>query len=225
MPRIIYQKLANLYLQYDNEYSLLRHIHCNTVKLLEPLDFKFDLKVSCYTKTTAMATYYCVRCKRDDISAGEMLKSRNKIQSKCKQCDRELSKERYNRNRESRLQTVKAYTEKNSEKIKSYQSDYRQEHKEETKIYNASYRQENKITLREKRRVYESQPHVRIRSALQKRLRKALNNQDVEKSLNTMPLLGCTIEYFKLWIEFQFTENMSMDKYSTHVGSRKYSKV
>ena len=58
-----------------------------------------------------------------------------------------------------------------------------------------------------------SDPEFRIRETLKTRLHGALKYQNNTKKDNTVKYLGCTIEYFKKFIEEKFTDDMTWDKH------------
>lgn len=199
---------------------MLRYIHCNTVKLLEPLYPKFDLKdrqlyiiVMATVKEKAKIKIQCVNCEKTKVSwwfepdADEckmcqnnyttyvcarcdeetpyhmMVINRGNVQTHCKKCDTKTSKTRYDNNKVQRRQVVKAYTQKNWKKVAEYQ------------------------------KWYHSQPHQRIRNSLHGRIVIALKHKNAKKVMNTMPYLGCSLEFFLDWMEFQFEDDMSFDNY------------
>ena len=57
------------------------------------------------------------------------------------------AKEKYNTNREVRLEQVKQYRENNKDKIKEYRQKYNEENKEYQKAYRAEYKEKNREQL------------------------------------------------------------------------------
>ena len=49
------------------------------------------------------------------------------------------------------------------------------------------------------------------------RIRKALR---ISKNIKSIDLLGCTIKFYKNWLEYQFKSNMSWKKLRNLLGNR-----
>lgn len=98
------------------------------------------------------------------------------------------SKEYYIENREQILEKVKIYTQENRRKVSDYQARYRSERKQ-TDI-------EFKLT-----------------DLLRKRISSAFEKS---KSTRSMDLLGCTIGYFRKWLEWQFDSNMTTNNHGSY---------
>ena len=64
--------------------------------------------------------------------------------------------------------------------------------------------------MRDKRK---NEPHYKISNALRCRIRAALNG--IKKSKSTEKLIGCTIEYLKVYLENQFKEGMTWQNHGT----------
>lgn len=58
---------------------------------------------------------------------------------------------------------------------------------------------------------YATDINYRIKSSIQARIRRAIKNN--YKSASTVGLVGCSIEYLKYYLEFQFKDGMSLDNY------------
>jgi hypothetical protein len=70
------------------------------------------------------------------------------------------------------------------------------------------YRDYQKKYSKEK---YHNDINYRMRAIVSRRIHSALKNMINEPI--AMKYLGCSIEYFKQWIEFQFYDNMTWDNY------------
>ncbi len=105
----------------------------------------------------------------------------------------------YLKNREGILEKKKEYQDKNKEKIAKTKKEYRE------KLENKKKR--NKRAKRRRK----SDPHFQLRCNLAGRIRKVLKGNN--KSLSTMFLIGCDIDYLMYHIQNQFTEGMSWDNY------------
>ena len=94
---------------------------------------------------------------------------------------------KYNWNNKPRQETKQKWRKNNPEKIRTYNLKYHHE----VRKHNTNYV---------------------ITQTIRSRIHKLLNS---EKELNTITYLGCSIEYFKKWLEFQFSSNMSWDNYGS----------
>jgi hypothetical protein len=112
----------------------------------------------------------------------------------------------------------------NVETIKKYRENYRSkpENKEKMKQYGKEYREnsDNREKIRKTKREYERKRKkedvgYKIKNNLRNRIRYALINKTT-KSSKTIELLGCEVEFFKIWLEFQFDENMSWENYGSY---------
>ena len=120
-----------------------------------------------------------------------------KTSSYCKSC----------RAKNSRLWRLK-----NKDKVKQQNQKYYNDKggKEKKVIYDKINLE--KIRIKERERYY-SDMNFRLKKILRTRLNKVINGK--RKDNTSIELLGCNLEYFKSWLEYQFTENMSWDNYGT----------
>ena len=161
------------------------------------------------------------KCNKCEISKSFDLfpKSGKYFRNKCKQCS---SDERKN------------YRQNISEKNKKYQKDYRSKNKDDLKqkdkIRNIErkdqkskrgkeYYQENKERIVKRNIKYEknrkeTDPSYKLLKNLRKRLRDFIF-QKTEKE-TTQILIGCTPNYFKNWLEYQFDAYMNWDNYGEY---------
>mgnify|MGYP001594626903 CR=1 FL=1 len=137
----------------------------------------------------------CSRCGKDRNITGFVKK--RKI---CKKCA----------NEESRL-----YKLKNKEKISAYNKKYKMEHQEEIKEYNVKYNIENREKIQERHTPYlknkrKTDPQYKVSVSLRNRINKVLNGQKKKK---TLELLGCSYDFLKEWLEYQFKKDMTFDNH------------
>jgi hypothetical protein len=147
----------------------------------------------------------------------------DKLDRKCKDCCkqyREKNKEKINVKRkeyreahkEQRATWLNANEESQREYNKNYQKHYREKNKERLRAKKSEYFQNNKeriyAQIRERRK---QNPHLRAASNLRSRISIAL--KDVAKSAHTQELLGCTVDYLRDWLEFQFDDKMTWENY------------
>lgn len=149
----------------------------------------------------------CKEC-RKDLAKDYYLKNKEKINNNSKEwklTNREIikksNKKYYIKNKEQTKKRVKIHRKNNREKYKIYQKEYRKINKEKINkqiiIYN---KKRKKIDI-----------NFRILGNLRTRIYIALKNK--HKSLNTMFLTGCEIDYLMFHIQNQFTKDMNWDNY------------
>ncbi len=118
----------------------------------------------------------------------------------------------YIKNRGKILINCKEYYDKNKENIQKYKKEYWINNKiklsKQKKIYNKENKR--KTNLRNKKR-RKKDIHFRLLVNLRNRINKVLNGND--KSLSTMMLIGCEIDYLIFHLQEQFTYGMSWDNY------------
>jgi hypothetical protein len=147
--------------------------------------------------------HICIRCNGDKNINGFACKGRNpKV---CRKCHNEDCK-RYKRN--------------NRDKVSEYNKKYKKEHVEEIKEYNANYDKENRETLRVKRHEYsknrlKTDPEFKLICNLRKRLC-SIAKLKGNKNSKTLDLLGCSLEFLRKWLEFQFTPEMTFENYGSY---------
>jgi hypothetical protein len=117
-------------------------------------------------------------------------------------------------NKEDIAKYQKKYVQIHNEKIKKYKKKYGQIHKEEKKEYDKIYRQEKKDIKNKKRQErLKKDINFKIAFLLRGRLHMALKSEKLKKTYNTKKLLGCSIEFFKQYIENKFQPGMSWQNY------------
>jgi len=106
---------------------------------------------------------------------------------------------------------LKKYRLKNKEKIKEYFKQYRLKNKEKRKETNKQWRLKNKLKLRAYyRKKRATNENYRIANRLRSRIYNTLKG--INKSTNTLKLLGCSFEFLKKYLEKQFKKGMSWEK-------------
>jgi hypothetical protein len=121
----------------------------------------------------------------------------------------------------------KKYRQENKEKVMAYSEKYNKENKEKIRACKEKYRLANKDKLSKQKKLYKilnrekinqrrnqsrsCNVQQRIKHSLRARLWSAIRGNN--KSLSTIELLGCDIEYLIKYIEDLFLESMSWDNY------------
>ena len=102
------------------------------------------------------------------------------------------------------------------EHCKEYLDNYRKTHKKQKAILDKLYRDRNKVKLRKYRRNYmkmrsHKDINFKMKNYLGSRIWSALKG--IYKSLSTMFLIGCSIDYLMYHLQEQFTKGMTWDNY------------
>jgi len=137
----------------------------------------------------------------------------------------------YIKNKISILKECKAYYRKNRIAILKRVNKYRESHKEEHKLYlirtknkflrkrqayRKAYRAKNKNLRNKKEKLLrKNNKKIKILIYLRNRIWKVLKGN--VKSARTIELLGCSIEFFRNYLEAQFKEGMNWNNYG-HKG-------
>ena len=148
----------------------------------------------------------------------------------CKYCDKEYKSKYYLKNKDKinkrnkeyyikhckdeqygRREYNKKYREENKKKISENKKEYAKANKEKIKINNTRYRENNKEKLRKYRKEYNYTLNYKISKILRSRQWKAFSANNSQKHISTIDLLGCSIEFFKKYLESKFTKGMSWE--------------
>ena len=156
-----------------------------------------------------MKTKVCTKCKVEKELNDFHKKKSGKygVIGQCKTCKNEYDKERYKQKREEILQQQIEYRQR--PEVKKQRKEYHKEYYQQNREQNI----QRQIEYNKQR--YNSDPNYRIKRCLGARLRKALNGKC--KSASTLELLGCTVEFLREHLQYQFQEGMSWDNYSFDV--------
>jgi hypothetical protein len=130
----------------------------------------------------------------------------------CRNCGRGSQIRYAQTNREKILQYQKEYRKNNSQKLIKFSKNWRETNSQQIKEKKKKYYQKNKKEIlikgnRYKNSRYQTDVSYRLLENMRTRLRAALKEN--WKSGHTVKLLGCSIEFFKQWLERQFKEGMN----------------
>lgn len=141
------------------------------------------------------------------------------LSSLCKICSKQNRKNYYNNHKEKEIDRAKEYYTKN----KIHYKQYYQKNKDKLILKAKVYRQKwSSLTQDKKTKIlkrvylytknrYHTDVSFKLKIRLRDRLRRAIKNS--QKSGSAVRDLGCSIEKFKLWIEFYWKDGMSWDNY------------
>jgi len=112
------------------------------------------------------------------------------------------------------LQYQRDYYKLNRNKIRLSQQKYINKNKEKLNKKSKLYQKNNreKINKQQKKR-FKSNPNAKIAHNLRNRIRGLLKNKN--KSLRTMLLIGCELDYLMYHLQNQFKRDMTWDNYGT----------
>jgi hypothetical protein len=124
----------------------------------------------------------------------------------------------YEKNKEIVLERARAYYQENKETIKEARKIYDENNKEALDTYKRQWNIDNRDRINELRRIrYKERLRTdityRITCNLRNRLYIAVKHGGGSKSAKTLALLGCSVEYLRLYLQVKFTKGMSWDNY------------
>lgn len=149
---------------------------------------------------------YCKDCRRNNMKRQKEIRNTTPLDidpvkvKKCHKCELDLQVSQYGINFRCKDNLSNIC---NSCKPKSSWTVEKQRESEK------KYRAANPEKMREKYKKQAQNPSRRLRDRLNKRIQQALLTKNVTKRNTTVNYIGCSIEFFKRWIEFQFIDDMS----------------
>lgn len=129
---------------------------------------------------------------------------------------RKVAKDWYANNKEKVCNQRKEYYKSNKDKILRVRSVYVHNNLDKVSATNKTWRDKNKDYLREYMAKYvayrsENDLEFKIKTRIRQRLGKAIKRN--YKSSSAIILLGCSISYFKRYLESKFQDNMTWENY------------
>lgn len=167
---------------------------------------KIHKNINCFSndKTKKDGKYSsCKECKskQDKLykenNKDKVKKTSNIYYEKNKDKIKEISQNWYFNNREHCLEIKKKWYIKNFNKVKHLREQYKLQDINKWKEYAKKYNRER----------YRNNLNYKIKTILNKRIRDYIKN----KNTKTLEFIGCSIEFFIIWIEYQFDEKMNWD--------------
>ena len=143
----------------------------------------------------------CVKC-GEDRNVNGFVKKR----LICKKCCNEVSR---------------LYKQNNKEKISAYNKEYKLIHVDDISEYNKKYDQTNRVIIQARQTIYQKErrkrdPEFKMASTLRRRLGKIMKEIGGKKSAKTLELLGCSLNFFKEWLEFRFDSDMTFENHGSY---------
>lgn len=150
----------------------------------------------------------CSKCDKElPIESFYMMSGRNYRSTICKSCKNGYSRWYSKSHRAESLLRQKDYRKKNLQRVRGYEKKYRISHpiSERTKERQKKWQRDNYD------RMYRNNINARIAQNIRSRMRQKVLG---DKSLSsTIDLLGCSVQYFRLYLENQFAGGMSWSNY------------
>lgn len=128
----------------------------------------------------------------------------------CKICKKEQRHLEYINNKEHQDTLNKKWRQNNKERLKIINKKYQLT--EKRKLYIKHYRLTHRKEMAERMRRYlKTNLNYNISSKLRHRLNEALKSQRVRKTNKALELLGCSIDQFRLYLQFRFKDGMNWE--------------
>jgi len=185
-----------------------------------------------YQEKESKSTKICTKCncEKEIIEFNKSKKGKHGLQSICKNCNKEYRihnkdiasnyNKNYRKNNKEKIKECKlVYSKNNKTKIQENKKRYYKNNKDKIENFKTEYRKNNKGKILEahnkyRKERYSNNLNYKISCILRSRLRHALKSQGATKNIETLELIGCSIEEFKLHIKSLFKEGMTWDNHS-----------
>lgn len=172
--------------------------------------------------TACSETKICRKCniEKPKSQFSKLSRASDGFHSRCKQCVYEYNNKNREENYDSYIRNRRLYytlkkSEFNEKRRSRTKTEIELNHKAE---YDKKYRRENESKLKQQKKEWEDRqknnPLFKIKRNLRRRINHALKGKN--KSSNTVTLLGCDIDKFKLYLESLWEDGMSWDNYGRH---------
>lgn len=170
----------------------------------------------------------CIKCKliKDNdlfVKGRNLCKDCYKIykkeySEKNKEKIREKSKEYYESNKDLIKKRVKENYDSDKQKKLDYQKEYSEKNKEKIKLYKYEYSKINSEKIREYKTNYQRNRRkndtiFKLKSVISRLIRNSIKCKGLSKNKKSIDILGCDIEFLKLYLEERFVDGMNWDNY------------
>ena len=169
-----------------------------------------------------MKTKVCSKCK-EEKSLSDFYKDSDKksnLRPDCKICRDKITLKYYTKNKKDISKQVKKNYIKNRKLYRLKHKDYYLNNKQQIQSRIIKNRKENREGYnKQKNNRYHNDINFKVMCCLRTRIYQALKGEN--KSLSTMILIGCEIDYLMFHIQEQFTEGMNWNNYgSWHIDHK-----
>lgn len=162
----------------------------------------------------------CSKCKfeKDVCEFHKHPTSKLGVRGVCKVCrknENEYNTQYKEKNKEQIYLKNKLWLDNNPDYMKKYNKIYNLENREKLNNKLINWRNNNKEKYLEHTRIkrkekYDTDINFKLKLLIRSRINKIIN---FNRNKGSIEILGCDIEYFKKYIEDQFTKNMSWENY------------
>jgi hypothetical protein len=162
-------------------------------------------------------THFCKKCQniKEITEFNKHCSSKTGFRDICKICQKQYRQVYYNKNKTKELAKNGFYRKNNVEKMKTIYKNYSLKNPDKIKAKSKAYYEANRnilikksVTNHKKRKKEDLQ--FRIACNLRTRLNNAINRNKPGSAIKD---LGCTLDFFKKYIETKFEKNMSWNNY------------
>lgn len=136
----------------------------------------------------------------------------------CKKCQQIIPPE-MKRCYSCQKQTSADWKKRNKERVSEYNKKYKEENREEISEYNKMYNIENREKIQKRSsknylKFYHENINFKIAHCLRRRYKKfLLDDKGKNKSKSALNILGCSIDFLKLWFSFCFEKDMTFENH------------
>jgi hypothetical protein len=156
---------------------------------------KVEKSYECFSKNNAKKDGLCFQCKECASAYNklyEKTEKRRSYLSSDSSKERRRLRSKFEYAKDTRKEYVKEYLEKNKEYIREYKRAYNTKRKQTDTLY-------------------------KLKSTFRSNITKCFKRINHKKSSPTTEILGCSFDYFKLYIESKFENWMTWDNYGNSV--------
>jgi hypothetical protein len=158
----------------------------------------------------------CIKCKEE-----KELELFVKTKNSCKECEKEYKRSHREKNKEKLKESAAKYYENNKDSILERVANNYSNNKEKKLEYQKKYASLNKEKISAYKMEYQrnrrlSDPVYKLKYVVGRLIRNSLKCKGLSKNKRSKDILGCSIEFFKVYIEEKFIDSMSWDNYGTY---------
>lgn len=140
----------------------------------------------------------------------------------CKKCEEYWPIEEFKYGKSNcytcQTQMSREWKARNKERTTAYTQTWKRQHQEYVSAYNSAYFAENREVIQARSSKYhvdraKRDPNFKMAKNLRNRFRKVLKCDRLGES--SLSILGCSIEFFKRWLEYKFESDMTFENHGT----------
>lgn len=145
-------------------------------------------------------------------------RNKDKLDTICKLCRNKHNKLYRLNNQDKVKKARKKHYDNNIIKIREEKKRYCAKNKDKKAIYDIEYRKKNKEKIQQHKKNWSLKNKDNILHKIKRNLRRRIHHviKDGYKSLHSIELLGCDIQFFKTYLESKFYANMTWENYGSY---------